>query len=121
MGTLTQPLTDGKDNAYIFRLTAAEPAHAPADLNSVVAQVTKDWKTAQAYELAKAAAQKAFNSAKTLGLSQMAQSSGVLMVSTGQFAPRSRPSHPQLPAKRSGGADETRRSRPEAARRGHAR
>jgi hypothetical protein len=93
----SQPLTDGKDNAYIFRLTAAEPAHAPADLNSVVAQVTKDWKTAQAYELAKAAAQKAFNSAKTLGLSQMAQSSGVLMVSTGQFAPRSGRPIPNYP------------------------
>jgi hypothetical protein len=93
----SQPLTDAKDNAYIFRLTAAEPAHAPADVNSVLARVTQDWKTTQAYELAKQAAQKIFQSAKTLGLNQVAQTAGVPVVSTGQFAPRSGRPIPSYP------------------------
>jgi hypothetical protein len=93
----SQPLSDAKENVYIFRLTAAEPAHAPADLNSVLAQVTKDFKTAQAYELAKQAAQKAFDSAKSIGLAQFAQSNGVPMIATAQFAPRSGRPIPNYP------------------------
>jgi hypothetical protein len=93
----SQPLTDAKDSTYVFRLTAAEPAHAPASINDVLAQVTKDWKTAQAYELARQAAEKAFGSAKTLGLSQVAQNNGALMVSTAQFAPRSGRPIPNYP------------------------
>jgi hypothetical protein len=85
----SRPLTDTQENAYIFRLTAAQPAHAPADLSSIVAQVTKDWKTAQAYELAKQAAQKLADSAKSIGLAQAARGIGAQVVTTDKFAPRS--------------------------------
>lgn len=85
----SQPLTDSQGNAYVFRLTSAQSAHAPAELNSVIAQVTKDWKNAQAYELAKQAAQKLLDSARSIGLAQASRGIGAQMIATDKFAPRS--------------------------------
>jgi hypothetical protein len=85
----SQPLTDLKQNAYVFRLTAAEPAHAPPDMTPLLAQVTKDWRTAQAYELAKQAAAGLAASAKSLGLAQASRTAGLTIVTTGPFSPRS--------------------------------
>jgi hypothetical protein len=85
----SQPLTDMSKNSYVFRLTAAEPAHAPPDITPLLPQVTKDWRTNQAYELAKAAADKLAASARTLGLAQASRTAGVTMITTGPFSPRS--------------------------------
>jgi hypothetical protein len=93
------PLTDAQQNTYVFRLTAAQPAHAPPDLAPLAKQVEQDWKLAQAYELAKQAAQKAYDTAKTSGLSQAARASSQGIISTPLFPPqRSRevPSYPGL-------------------------
>jgi hypothetical protein len=85
----SQPLTNSGKIAYVFRLTAAEPAHAPADMTPLLAQVTKDWRIAQAYEQAKQAATKLAASAKTLGLAQASRTAGVPMITTGLFSPGS--------------------------------
>jgi hypothetical protein len=85
----SQPLMDASKNAYVFRLTAAQTAHAPPDITPVLAQVTKDWRTAQAFEMARAAAAKLAESAKTLGLAQASRTAGVTMITTGPFSPRS--------------------------------
>lgn len=82
-----QRVTDSNQNTYIFRLTAAEPAHALPDSTSIAKQVEQDWKAAQAYERAKLAAQKLFDAAKTEGLSQAAQLAGHNVISTDLFAP----------------------------------
>jgi hypothetical protein len=83
----SQPLTDSEHNAYVFRLTAAQPAHAPGDVASVAKQVEQDWKLGQAYDQANNAAQKAYESAKTLGLAQVARTSNQKMTTTELFPP----------------------------------
>jgi hypothetical protein len=82
-----QRVTDSNQNTYVFRLTAAEPAHALADRTSIAKQVEQDWKAAQAYDRAKLAAQKLLDAAKTDGLSQAAQLGGHNVISTDLFAP----------------------------------
>ena len=85
----SQPLMDASKNTYVFRLTAAQTAHAPPDITPILEQVTKDWRTAQAFEMARAAAAKLAESAKTLGLAQASRTAGVTMITTGPFSPRS--------------------------------
>jgi hypothetical protein len=85
----SQPLTDLSQNFYVFRLMAAEPAHAPTDITPVLAQVTKDWRIAQAYELARQAATKLAESAKANGLAQASRTAGLAMLATGPISPRS--------------------------------
>ena len=53
---LENPSAPAGDTTYVVRLTAADPAHPPADLATVKAQVGRDWRRAQAFDLAKAAA-----------------------------------------------------------------
>jgi hypothetical protein len=84
----SQPLTDTTGDAFVFRLTSAEPAHAPTDFTPLLPQLTKDWRTAQSYELAKQAGTKLADSAKANGLSQAARTAGVTVLLTGQFSPR---------------------------------
>lgn len=84
----SQALTDAQQNRYVFRLTAAEPPHAPPDVAPLLAQLTADWRQARAYELAKQAAQKLADSAKSAGLAQAARTAGLQVISTGQFSPR---------------------------------
>jgi hypothetical protein len=94
------PLTDAQQNSYLFRLTAAEPPHAPGDMTPIAKQVTDDWKLAQAYDQAMQAAQKALASAKTNGLSQVARAAGQNVVSTPLFPPQQAqeiPGYPGLP------------------------
>ena len=50
VGTPSEPLQDFDGNAYLFRLTAAEPAHAPASLDDVREEVVRDAKTVAAFE-----------------------------------------------------------------------
>jgi hypothetical protein len=72
-------------DVYIFRVTAAEPAHKPASLAEVKDQIESDWKHQQAYDLAKADAQKAFDSAQKQGLTPSAVGDHPL-ITTGEFA-----------------------------------
>jgi len=84
----SQALTDSADNTYVFRLTAAQAAHAPEDMTPLIPQLGADLRVAQTYDLAKQAAQKLLVSAKTLGLAQATRTSGQTVISTGQFSPR---------------------------------
>lgn len=45
-----QPVTDAEGTVYIFRLTAADPAHVPASLDEVRDAVTRDVKRLKAYK-----------------------------------------------------------------------
>lgn len=81
-------LTDAANNTYLFRLTAAQAAHAPRDLAPIAAQVEQDWRTAQAYELAKKDAKKTYDSARSVGLAQAARTIGQNVTSTPLFPPR---------------------------------
>jgi len=85
----SQVLTDASQNAYVFHLTAAEPAHAPPDMAPLAAQIERDWKLAQAYDQARKAAQTLLDAAKSIGLAQAARTASVNLFSTGLFAPRS--------------------------------
>lgn len=82
------PLSDEQQNTYLFRLTAAEPPHAPPDLTAIAAQVAADWKLSQAYDQAMQAAQKALASAKVVGLSQAARTLGQTTIATPLFPPK---------------------------------
>lgn len=94
------PLTDAQENAFLFRLTAAELPHAPADMAPIAKQVGDDWKLAQAYDQAMQAAQKALASAKASGLAQSARTAGQNVFSTPLFEPEQTqeiPGYPGLP------------------------
>jgi len=80
-------LTDAQQNTYVFRLTAAEAAHAPSDMAEIAKQVEADWKLSQAYDQAMQAAQKAFASAKSVGLAQAARTAGQSVMETPLFSP----------------------------------
>jgi uncharacterized protein (DUF2267 family) len=84
----SQPIADAEKNTFVFRLTAAQAAHPPADVTTVAKQVEQDWKLLRAYEQAKTAAQTAFEAAKKLGLSQAARAAGQNMFATPLFPPR---------------------------------
>src|SRR5450432_2711469 len=74
---LFQPATPSKNNetagdVYIFRITAADPAHKPASISEVQDQVEHDWRRLQAFDMAKADAQKLLDAAKTVGVESAA-------------------------------------------------
>jgi hypothetical protein len=81
-------LSDAQQNTYLFRLTAAEPPHAPPDMAPIAAQVQSDWKLSQAYDQAMQAAEKAFTSAKSVGLAQAARTAAQPVITTPLFPPR---------------------------------
>lgn len=80
-------LSDAQQNGYLFRLTAAQPPHAPADMGAIAKQVESDWKLSQAYDQAMQAAQKAYASAKSNGISQAARTAGMQVITTPLFPP----------------------------------
>jgi hypothetical protein len=80
-------LSDSQQNSYFFRLTAAQPPHAPPELAPIARQVEADWKLSQAYDQAMQAAQKAYALAKSVGISQAARTAGQQVISTPLFQP----------------------------------
>jgi hypothetical protein len=82
----SQPFRDAEGNYYVFRITAADPAHAPATIAEVEKKVRDDWTTAQAYDKAKQQAQQLLAAAKTQGLDAAAKTGGDLpVITTGLF------------------------------------
>jgi hypothetical protein len=84
--SLFQPskaIADASRNLFIFRITAADPAHKPNDLAEVREQVERDWKRQQAFSLAKTEAQKLLDAARGPGLESAAD--GKKVVTTGEF------------------------------------
>ena len=76
----TRPLHDSVDGVYIARVSAAEPSHKPAALTEVEEQVRADVISAQAYELAKAEANKMLEQARAKGLEAASGGKGVVNV-----------------------------------------
>jgi hypothetical protein len=76
----TRPLRDSVQTTYIARISAADPTHRPAMLAEVEPQVKADVITAQAYELAKADANKLLDAARQKGLSQATSGKGVVSI-----------------------------------------
>jgi hypothetical protein len=80
----SEQLSDFSENAYVFRLTDASPAHA-ADLAEVHARVESDAQAKAAYDGALAAAKKLADSARKDGLLKAAVAEHRVVVSTGAF------------------------------------
>lgn len=80
--------TDTDKSSFIFRLTAASPAHAPA-LADVHARVEADVRLKESYDAAKAAAQKFLDSATRDGFTRTALDNHLSIHSAGPFEPRS--------------------------------
>ena len=80
------PFRDPDGSYYIFRMIAADPAHAATTMAGLETRVRNDWITLQAYELAKEAARKFLETAKGNGLDAAAKSAGDLpIIDTGLF------------------------------------
>lgn len=103
----SQPLEDISGNVYLFRLTDAQPAQAPASLAEVREQVEADYRAAYAYERAVEAARQFAEAAKKQGLAQAAASAGKNVITTGTISrgmfglpPTTIPSYPTSPESR---------------------
>lgn len=70
------PLTDEMQNVYVFRVTAADPAHPAAEMEPYAEQVEKDYRTAEAVNLARAEADKLLGAARKEGLEAAAKAAG---------------------------------------------
>lgn len=81
----SRPLRDNANNVYLFRLTAADPAHAPATEAEVADAVRKDVAAVAAFEQAKADATKLLDAAKQSGLKQAAQGAQKNVITVGPF------------------------------------
>ena len=79
-------LRDIGNNAFVFRLTAADPAHAPASINEVADAVRNDVIAAASFEQAKVEATKLLEQAKQAGLKQAAQSPQKNVLTVGPFS-----------------------------------
>lgn len=82
---------DAAGNAYVFRLTAVEPAHEPksVDETGVRNVVVKDLKTLKVYEAMIKEKQQFLDTARNEGLTKLAEAEGVETVTLDSFAGRS--------------------------------
>lgn len=82
-------LHDGSGDVYVFRLTAAEPAHRPADKSEVKDQIVADVKLMEGYKLAKQAAEQLLQAANQAdSLKTAATAAGRNVILTGPFRNR---------------------------------
>jgi hypothetical protein len=79
----SQPLEDFEGNVYLFRLTDAQRAHAPAGLAEVREQVEADFRAARAFDKAVADAKQFMEAAKKDGVARAAAAAGRQVVTTG--------------------------------------
>ena len=103
----SQPVEDISGNVYLFRLTDAQPAHAPQSLAEVREQVEADYRAGQAYDRAVEAARQLAEAAKKQGLAQAAAAAGLKVITTGTIGrgmfglpPTTIPSYPTTPESR---------------------
>ncbi|MDB5304372.1 MAG: hypothetical protein JWM97_1921 [Phycisphaerales bacterium] len=80
----SEQLTDFSENAYVFRLTDASPAHS-ADLAEVRARVEADAQLQAGYDAALAAAKQLADAGGKDGLSKAAVAAKRVVISTGAF------------------------------------
>lgn len=82
-------LHDASGDAYIFRLTAAQPAHRPADKSEVKEQIIADLRQMEGYQLAKQSAERLLAAANQAGgLQSAATVAGRNVIQTGAFRNR---------------------------------
>ncbi|MCC6425040.1 MAG: hypothetical protein IT447_16320 [Phycisphaerales bacterium] len=89
---LLQPspiLHDASGDAYLFRLTAAQPSHRPGDKSEVKDQIIADLHQMEGYQLAKKSAEQLLQSAnQSASLQSAATASGRNVIQTGEFRNR---------------------------------
>lgn len=96
----SEPLEDFDGNFYFFRLTAAQAAHAPADVAEVRDQVQSDVAAGRAYAKAVDEAKKLAEAARKDKLETAAAAAGRVVKATGdfgrrgQFGPTTIPNYP---------------------------
>lgn len=82
-------LHDDSGDAFIFRLTAAQPAHRPADKSEVKDQIVSDVRRMEAYRMAKQAADQLLQAVNQAGnLQSAAATAGRNVIQTGAFRNR---------------------------------
>lgn len=82
-------LHDPSGDAYVFRLTAAQPSHRPADKSEVREKIVADLHQMEGYRLAKQAAEQLLQSANQAGgLQSAATAAGRNVIQTGEFRNR---------------------------------
>src|SRR5437762_3954727 len=79
----SRPVEDFSGSTFIFRITAADPAHKPADSRDVLQKIEDDLRTQAAYELAKADATMLLGAAKSSTLRSAATSAGKNVTDSG--------------------------------------
>jgi hypothetical protein len=82
----SRPLVDVSGNIYIFRLTAADPSHKPADVSEVSDAVARDLRLAKALAMAQDAANQLMNKAKQAGGLKAAATTQQSVVTTGYIS-----------------------------------
>ena len=82
----SEPLEDFDGNVYFFRLTGAEAAHAPSDVNEVRDRVVADVLTGRAYARTIEEAKKLLDAAKKESLEKAAAAAGRVVKTTGSFS-----------------------------------
>jgi hypothetical protein len=85
----SEPLEDFERNVYFFRLTDAQPAHAPTDLAELRQQVEQDVVAGRAYAKAVDEAKKLLDQAKKDSFEKAAAAAGRAVKTTGSFGQRS--------------------------------
>lgn len=103
----SQPIEDTAGNSYLFRLTDAQAAHAPAELAEVREQVEADYLAARAFEKTQQEAKEFLESAKKDGLAVAAAAAKRPVIATGTISrgmygmpPTTIPSYPTTPESR---------------------
>jgi hypothetical protein len=79
----SRPVEDFSGATFIFRITAADPAHKPADSRDLLQKIEDDLRTQAAYELAKADASKLLGAAKAASLRAAATSASKSVTDSG--------------------------------------
>jgi len=95
----SRPLRDSANNVYVFRLTAARPAHAPATPAEVDEPLRRDVIAAAAYEQAKADATALVDTARQSRLKAAAQGAQKNVLTVGPFPTDVRGAMPGLQLK----------------------
>ncbi len=78
----SQTTRDFERTAYIFRVTAFDPAHTPRDVAEITAKIEADLTKKKSMELAQAAAEKLAQAAQVAGLQAAAKAAGKATVDT---------------------------------------
>lgn len=87
----SEPLKNYDDDFYLFRISAAQAAHAPANLSEVAAQVKKDIRSEEAYKIAQKDAEQFLAAARSSNSVSSAKTRKLPVISVGPLADTGQP------------------------------